>query len=130
MKDILLLTVCILKEKQAILTLPGKMIDSLVRCHCLQQMGLWVNPCPQQVKVRDVWMNLENRKNLKYSAGNVNSTKLNTVKYSIIRLSPTTLKLREDIENLHGKTIFSVTVTILDMTFFYVVDILIRQTEK
>jgi hypothetical protein len=81
-------------------------------------MGLWVNPCPQQVKVRNVWMNLENRKNLKYSAGNVNSTKHNTVKYSIIRLSPTTLKLTEDKENLHGKTIFSVTVAILDMTFF------------
>lgn len=63
-------------------------------------------------------MNLENRKNLKYGAGNVNSTKLNTVKYSIIRLSPTTLKLTEDRENLHGKAIFSVTVTILDMTFF------------
>jgi hypothetical protein len=81
-------------------------------------MGLWVNPCPQQVKVRNVWMNLENRKNLKYSAGNVNSTKLNTVKYSVIRPSPTTLMLTEDIENLHDKTIFSVTVTILDMKFF------------
>ena len=63
-------------------------------------------------------MNLENRKNLKYSAGNVNYTKFNTVKYSIIRMSSTTLKLTEDIENLHSKTIFNVTVTILDMTFF------------
>jgi len=63
-------------------------------------------------------MNLENRKNLKLSVGNVNSTRLNTVKYSIIRLSPTTLKLAEDIENLHGKTIFSVNVTILNMIFF------------
>lgn len=62
-------------------------------------------------------MNLEKRKNLKYSAGNVTSTKLNTVQYSIIRLSSTTLKLTEYRENLHSKTIFSVTITTLDMTF-------------
>jgi hypothetical protein len=88
-------------------------------------MGLWVDPCPQQVKVRNVWMNLENRKNLKYSAGNVNSTQINTVTYSTITMSPTSLELTEDIENAHGITTVSVTLTIL-VNIFYVVDILIR----
>jgi hypothetical protein len=65
LNDIQLIICWILKENQTFHILPGKMIDPLVRCHGFQQMGFRVHSCPQQVKVRNVWMNLKKRQNTK-----------------------------------------------------------------